>query len=52
MKRTLNRAIKLNKTCEITTCVSRDWPPCIRLFIKFTLGGGGGGGVYEWVNYL
>ena len=28
VKRTLNRAKKLNKTCEITTCVSRDWPPC------------------------
>ena len=28
MKLTLNRAKKLNKTCEITTCVSRDWPPC------------------------
>ena len=29
MKRTLNRAKNLNKTCEITTCVSRDWPPCL-----------------------
>ena len=27
MKRTLNRAKKLIKTCEITTCVSRNWPP-------------------------
>ena len=27
MKHTFNRAKKLNKTCEITTCVSRDWPP-------------------------
>ena len=34
MKHTLNRAKKLNKTCEITTCVLRDWPPCIRRLNK------------------